>query len=92
MMRLSDRSSCLEWMPDRFAPDPGAGDRPHGRVVLGASPRDGESRVELGRPGVRVAEQPLDGIERQARVPGERGPGCGMAKRLAPRRGAERLP
>ena len=38
--------------------------------------------------GELVAEQELDGIERQARVPGERGPGCGMAKRLAPRRGA----
>ena len=49
---------------------------------------DSSRALEFRRPRRLVAEQGLDGIERQAPVPGERGPGCGMAKRLAPRRGA----
>ena len=47
-----------------------------------------DSRVYISVLRVDSAEQELDGIERQTRVPGERGPGCSMAKRLAPRRGA----
>jgi hypothetical protein len=49
---------------------------------------DSSRALEFRRPRRLVAEQGLDGIERQAPVPGERGPGCGMARRLAPRRGA----
>ena len=47
-----------------------------------------DSRVYISVLRGDSAEQELDGIERQARASGERGPGCGMAKRLAPRRGA----